>query len=842
MKSYIATILLSILFSTSGISQLQSPNEFFPTKRGEQFTAHHQLVDYFEHVAKESDRVKLITYGQTNQGRPLILAFISSEENIKNLEKIRINNMRLAGLVDSEKTENKKTAIVWLSYSIHGNEAGGSEASPEVLFDLVDPNNTEASNWLNNTVVIIDPSLNPDGYSRYTHWHRGIAATVPNANPIDIEHYEPWPGGRTNHYYFDLNRDWAWQTQIESQKRMEQYNQWLPHVHADLHEMAPTQPYYFAPAAEPYHEYITEWQRNFQIDIGKNHAAYFDKNGWLYFTKEFFDLFYPSYGDTYPTFNGSVGMTYEQGGHSRGGRAYATPNGEVLTLSDRIKHQKTTSMSTIEISAKNADILVDQFAKYFYESRNNPQGKYKSYVVKRDEEGHRLKALTELLDKQDIIYGSLKSSKSNSGLSYITDKKELFQANPGDLIISAYQSKSVLLQVLMDPESKLDDSITFDITAWALPHAYGLEAFALEKKLEPDTELAFTASRDLKPNAYAYAFKWNSVQSAKLVSSLLKEGIKLRTATSTFELKKQKFSPGTIVATQADNKKLGKSFFDKLNTVVENMQVDAYSISTGFTDSGPNLGSIKMALIKKPQIFTLFGDNAGSNSLGQIRHFFEQELAYPITLIDQDNWTQADLGKFNTFILADGFYQFSEAELKILTDWVNKGGKIIAIGNAVRSFADKPGFALTSYESEDAKKKADMKKLKEALENRYDRYEGEERRFISRQNQGAVVKATVDISNPLAFGLNRNYFSLKTNNLYYPLMTNAWNVIYTSKNPKVYGFIGAVAKETLKNSLIFGIDRKGKGQIIYLIDNPLYRGFWENGKLLFANSLFISGN
>ena len=353
--------IASTIWSVFAIGQLKSPSAFLGYELGSSFTPHYKIVQYFQYVQQTlPQQVQLQEYGKTYEGRPLYLAFLSSNENMAKLEQIRINNLQLTGM-ETGQPNNKNTAIVWLSYNVHGNEASSSEAAMQTLFELLQPT---ASKWLNNTVVIIDPCLNPDGRDRYVNWFNSVVGKEANAATLAREHDEPWPGGRTNHYNFDLNRDWAWQVQTETQQRMLQYNRWMPQVHVDYHEQGYNEPYYFAPAAEPFHEAVTPWQRSFQTLIGKNNARYFDKNGWLYFTKERFDLFYPSYGDTYPTYNGSVGMTYEQGGHSRGGLAVLKDEGDVLTLKDRLLHHTTTGLSTIEITSANAEKVINEFKKY----------------------------------------------------------------------------------------------------------------------------------------------------------------------------------------------------------------------------------------------------------------------------------------------------------------------------------------------------------------------------------------------------------------------------------------------------------------------------------------------
>jgi murein tripeptide amidase MpaA len=291
----VALFLMS-LTCASAQPPLQTPAAHLGYRLCERYTPHHQIVSYFRHVAAAAPtRVSLQEYGKTYEGRPLMLAFVSSPANLGNLEAIRTNNLRLTGLLkDGNAPREDMPVIVWLSYNVNGNEPSSSEAAMKTIHRMLDGSDPATAAWLEKAVVVIDPCINPDGRDRYANWQNSTASMIPDANPQTREHREPWPGGRTNHYYFDLNRDWAWQSQVETQQRMKVYNQWLPQVHVDFHEQSPNSPYYFAPAAQPYHEAITPWQREFQQVVGKNNARYFDRNGWLYFTKERFDLFYPS--------------------------------------------------------------------------------------------------------------------------------------------------------------------------------------------------------------------------------------------------------------------------------------------------------------------------------------------------------------------------------------------------------------------------------------------------------------------------------------------------------------------------------------------------------------------
>jgi hypothetical protein len=365
---------------------------------------------------------------------------------------------------------------------VHGNETSSSEAALMTLYALVDPANNATKEWLKNTVVVIDPCINPDGRDRYVNWFNSMVGKDYNADPIAREHAEPWPGGRTNHYNFDLNRDWAWQTQVESQQRLKKYNQWMPQVHVDFHEQGSNDPYYFAPAADPFHEVITPWQKDFQVLIGKNNARYFDQNGWLFFTKERFDLLYPSYGDTYPIYNGAIGMTFEQGGGGRGGLGIVKADGDTLTLVDRATHHYTTGLSTIETASRNRQKLIEEFRKYFDDGRSGKTGDYKTYVLTSKDE-NRIRAVVDLLEKNGIEYGTL-SNKTFRGLNYNTGKDDAYADEGYHVAISAFQPKSVLAKVLLEPKTIVTDSNTYDITAWAVPYAYGVKGYAVKEKLD----------------------------------------------------------------------------------------------------------------------------------------------------------------------------------------------------------------------------------------------------------------------------------------------------------------------------------------------------------------------
>ena len=824
-KFYIALFLTLNAITFSIAQNLQSPKDFLGYELGTQFSRHHQVVDYFKHVASQMpSQVKLEKYGQTNERRPLYVAYVSSEENIKNLETIRQNNLKNAGVLDGNASSND-IAIVWLSYNVHGNEASSTEASMNTLYKLL----TEKQDWLKNTVVIIDPCMNPDGRDRYANWFNETSSQPYDIDQQASEHNEPWPGGRANHYLFDLNRDWAWATQVESTARLTVYNKWLPQIHVDFHEQGINEPYYFAPAAEPFHEIITDWQRDFQTQIGQNHARYFDANGWLYFTRERFDLFYPSYGDTYPTYLGAIGMTYEQAGHGMGGLGVMNDEGTELTLVDRIAHHTTTGLSTVEIASKNAEKLNVEFKNFF----DNSNLKYKSYVLKGDKD--KLNALKTLLDKHEIRYSNASSGKV-SGFNFATSKEGSMTTTDNDLVVSTNQPKGKMVNVLFEPNSKLVDSLTYDITAWSLPYAYGLDAVASKTSVATSVTGITPTLNTKDSNAAAYVTKWDHITDAEFLAELLKQNIKVRFTEKPFTVKnpERNFDRGSLIITRGDNKTI-ENFDDKVVEAANRFNRRLVATTSGFSKSGPDFGSPDVKLVNKPKIALLSGDYVSSLSYGEVWHFFEQQLHFPITSINTSDFKGTNLDKYNVLIIPNGYYSrfFDDSTLEKLQNWVSKGGKVIAIDGALNSFADKKGFDLKRNKPQDSSK------TKSNLIPYADRERESAKEFII----GAIFKTNVDNTHPMAFGYDSTYFSLKLGSDSFSLLNNGYNIAWLGKQPRpVSGFAGSDAVKGLDNSLVFGEERIGNGSMIYMVDNTLFRSFWENGKLFLANAIFFVNN
>ncbi len=814
----------TVTYSTN--AQLLSPAEFLGYELGEDFTPHHRVNAYTEHVAKSSSNVVRVEYGHSYEDRVLQYLIITSDENISRLEELRKENLQRARLADG-MADGDTPAIVWLSYNVHGNESVGTETALKVLYTLAAGQSDQIKSWLSNTVVILDPCLNPDGRDRYVHFYRQTRGRKQNVFPEAREHSEPWPGGRTNHYYFDLNRDWAWGTQIETRQRLPHYNRWMPHIHVDFHEQGVNSPYFFPPAAIPFHKYITPWQRDLQKFIGENHARYFDAEGWLFFTRQVFDLLYPGYGDTWPMFNGALGMTYEQAGSGRAGLAILTAEGDTLTLKDRIDHHYTTSLSTIEVAHTRKDQIIEEFTQYF---NNATTGDHATYMVRYQGQEDQVKTLTQHLSLLGIQYGYAIEKKSETGVSYQTGNRHEIDIHKGDLVIPAVQPKSVLTSVLFEPETELEDSLTYDITAWALPYVYGVESYAFDSQIqwghEPPTEpVAMQVSSPV-----AFIADWKSFDDAQFLADVLRSGVKVRYTEIPIKINHQSYDAGSLIMIR-DN---SGAAFDSLimqSARLTHQRVDA--VSTTFATEGVDFGSADVIHIQPPRIAILSGPAINSNSLGQLWHFFDEQLNYPATLIDTDDFKSLHLFHFDVIILPSGVYEelLTQSTLDDIRNWIHEGGRLIAIEQAVTFLANKNGFSIDIKSEE----KSDSLQINETPYSQRDRH------GISKEISGAIFRVTLDTSHPLAFGYQQDYYTLKVRPQAFERLVEGWNVgVLTNADP-IAGFAGAETLEDLENSLIFGMESIGRGEVIYLVDNPVYRGFYYQGRLLLSNAVFFAG-
>jgi len=517
-------------------------------------------------------------------------------------------------------------------------------------------------------------------------------------------------------------------------------------------------------------------------------------------------------------------MTYEQAGHGRAGLGIQTNEGEVLTLKDRVMHHTTTGLSTIEISSNTAIQLNAEFAKFF----DNSDLKYKSYVLKNKNKD-QLNRLKKLLDKHQIYYQSAKKGIAK-GYLYSTQEEGKMEVTSSDLMIHTDQPKGKMVKVLFEPKAKLMDSLTYDITAWSLPYAYGFEAIASRTKLPSSNASKETnINNSIVKRAYAYISKWNSLEDATFLGALLQNNIVPRFSEKAFSIEGNSFERGSLIVLRSDNR--NPEFYAKLIAIANQHQRSLTAVATGFSDSGVDFGSASVKPIHQQKITVLSGKATSSLSFGEVWHFFETQLNYPITNINAEDFSDTTLHSYDVIVLPSGSYRdiLNTSMMTKLKKWMRNGGTLIAIGNALRSFADKDGFSLK------VKKSAE----KDEVDN-LTPFADRERKSVANLITGSIFTSKIDSTHPLGFGYDSNYFSLKLSSTSYQYLAKGINVGYFDQMTKnVSGYAGSEAIKNVPKSLMLGEESFGKGSIVYMVDNPLFRSFWENGKLFMANAVFL---
>jgi hypothetical protein len=838
MKKTLLVALASIfIISTLRSQSVKSPDDFLGYELGTQFTYQYKAVEYFRYISEVSPLAAYREYGTTSEGRTLGVCFVSSEENLANLEEYRKNNLIKTGLSQGVFS-GKQIPFVWLAYNVHGNEAVGMEAAMKTLYTLVSGDYPNVSEYLKGCIIVIDPCQNPDGHDLYTNRYRSSMNSILTPDTGSWEHNQGWPGARSNHYLFDLNRDWTWQTQIETRQRLDIYNQIMPQVHADFHEMGAESSFFFAPGAEPWNNIITPWQHTFHTLMGNGNAELFNSKFRMYFTKESFDLFYPGFGDTWPLFNGAIGFTFEQGGGGPSGIAYKLESGDTLTLKKRIEGHFTASMATIKVSYENKEKLVQEFNKYFEESAKNPSFQYKSVIIKGSNEKSNVNSLLNLLDRNQIKYSYAGAAgKKYKGFDYAANKDGEVTVEKGDILISAFQPQSHFVQALFEPDTKSSDSVTYDLTAWALPYVYNLKSFAVADRIPSDTTKVILKKivneiSTVKP--YAYVANFTGFDEQKLMAALYQKKIKVRYSLKPFTLNGSSFNRGSLIIARGDNSNYELDFDRKVIDAANECQVKLIPTITGLVETGKDFGSDYTPLVKQRSVAMLCGEGTNSGAVGEIWYFFEKELKYPVSMVNISNRDKVDLKKYDILIITSGQYgKLADT----IVDFVKRGGRVIAMENAISIFSNVKSTSLAkAIETRATELKATEKKIKSddtTLLKRFE-YETEMRYALNDRSAGSIFKVKLDETNPYAFGLGKEWFLMKRS-AGYPFLTTGHNIGYILEKEPVSGFAGSKFRSKIKNTLVIGSEKIGSGEVIYISDDPYFRAFWKSGRVLIGN-------
>ena len=834
---------------------ITSPEKFLGYQLGENFVGYAHIVSYYKQLAQESKRVIYNKYGKTYEDRPLINLIISSEENIQNIDQIQETHLKLLNASSSEARAiiNEQPVFTSFSYNIHGNEASSSEAAMQVSYRMAAAKDPETLDILKNSVIIIYICINPDGRDRYVYWYKSMKRIKrPGFEPKDLEHFEGWPGGRTNHYWFDLNRDWIWGVHPESRGHTAEYQKWMPQIHVDYHEQGYNSNYFTMPGVEPRNKLLPDAYEKWSKVFGDTNVAEFDKHQINYFTREAFDFFYPGYGSSWPSVMGAIGMLTEQGGHSAGGRIVETNDGYYLTLRQRIFDHYTTSIASIKAAANNRKELL----RYSYDAWKPANSKTNTKAYFFSDQDIYAQELVNILKRNGVkVYQSNNSFQVAGAKNYRTGKSSKKTLPKGTFIVPTGQSRVLFINSIMERNMAIEDSVMYDMSTWSAPIAYNLDAWSTTSSFSVDMtkveEMLSSKGEVINPQAgYAYVIDWSQRDAPKALAKLWAKKYNVRTAEEPFSDGNRQFSSGSLIILKGRNREKIEIIEADMQSIAEEAGVKVIGFNSGRMRTGTDLASSSNRPVKQPRIALMVDPPFSSYTAGQIYFLFDWATELPIerirtTALEQTSLPKqgfrfggADLKDYDVLILPGGGNTlkalFGEDQQKQLKAWVQNGGTIIATESAARFFT-KENSKITEVEM-----KKSPKDSSDAIN--YLKYADREDYFGKRRIPGSAMNAKIDITNPLAFGLKENLYTLKFGNEGLIPSDKFQTVGYYEKDVSkmlVAGYASKENMEHLKGLSFAGVAPIGAGKIVYFIDNTQYRMFWLGPSRMMQNAAMI---
>ncbi|GAB3225105.1 zinc carboxypeptidase [Algoriphagus aestuariicola] len=807
---------------------IPSPSEFLGYPIGEWHTRYDLIVKYFEKLDEVTEMAQLQTIGYTHEHRPKVILTLASAANMGNLEQIRIKQVQLADPTQSKPDVNTMPSIIHLGYGVHGNEPSSAEAAMLTAYWILAAQSDLAQNIRQNAVIHIDPTLNPDGRDRHSLWANSNKGFPPVADPLDREHNEAWPGGRTNHYWFDLNRDWLPLAHPESRAKVEWYHQWYPNVTTDFHEMGTNSTYFFEPT-KPYGSENPVVPRKNYDDINPRFAKYFakymDDIGSLYWTKEVFDNSYPGYGSTYPDIHGGLGLVFETA--SSRGHVQSSQRGDI-TFAFTIRNHVVNSLATMEASVDNR-VYMHDYLREFFESAKSEGAKdeAKSYVFgdEFDESRNRL-FVKFLLDHKIKVYEN-SSDLTVSGQSFKKGKSWIVPTN---------QPQYRMVRTMFEYEKEFADSVFYDASAWTMAAAYGMpfSAAASAKSGTEITEVAVPNFTFPEGKAYAYLVDWTDYYAPKMLFEMQKAGIHVEAIHRPFSSQTQDgkvdFTAGTLMIPLGFQKLKAEEISAKLKELAAKNRQKVYAVQTGLNLSGIDLGSNLVSAIQQPKVLMVVGNGINSYEAGEIWNLLDQQVGMPITKVNSDQFGRINLFDYNMLVLPSGSYNsFSEGQVNHLKDWINRGGTVISMKNASLWLNQKGISEELPVELEEAPKDPDS--LPFAVRNDF---EG------AKEVGGSIYRAELDLSHPIAYGYHRSTLPVYRNTDIFvkPSENKYLTPVKYAADPHLGGYISKANLEKLKQSAGVLISPVGQGRVVHFFDSPNFRGTWFGTNKLFLNAIF----
>ena len=790
---------------------IPSPAQFLGYNIGEQHTRHERIVEYIKELDRLSDRVSSEIIGETFEHRAQITAVFTDPKNHQNIESIR--EAHLAGQKNGA-TKNVPL-VIHLAYNVHGNEPSSSEAAMLTAYYLTASESEETKQWLSQMVITMDPNINPDGRDRHTSWANMHKGFPPVADPNDREHNEIWPGGRFNHYWFDLNRDWYLATFPETRNRINFFHKWRPYVQTDHHEMGTNSTFYFDPGEEASNNPVVPVY--LYKNIYPKFAEYFTKAanniGSMYFTKEAFDKLYPGYGSSYINFYGGAGFLFEQGS-SRGHIQETTTI--PITFAFTIRNQFTASLATIKASLAEKDALLD-LRKNFYETakKQAEASVIKGYVFGDPNDYNRTKAFVDVLQIHRVDVYEVPNSKQ--------------------FYVPVAQDNHIMVRTIFENQIPYKDSSFYDASTWSLIHAFNLPYTEVKTAFVAGTKIN-AALNATKPAAtkstYAYIVNNTDYNIHQFIFDLQKQGVIVQTATRPFSIQigstDKQFGYGTIVVSVQQQKLSSEKLYEIIQAASKDANLEVHSISTGYSNAGIDLGSNYVRTLKKPEAIMIIGTGVAASEAGEVWHLLDQRLSMPITKADVLTFSRIDLTRYNTMIMVSGNYALlDKSSVDKIRAWIQNGNTLITIKGGAE-WAIKNGIT---------KHKLITDSVFSSTRQLYDRaVEIEGAKALG----GSIFKIDLDTTNPIGYGFTNKYVSVYKNGLtFFQKSTNPYNTVAQYLNePVVGGYVHATTLKKMRNNPSILIGQEGMGRVVLFADEPNFRGAWYGTNKLFLNALF----
>lgn len=795
---------------------IPTPKSIIGFDIGKWHISHDKVIQYMYALANASDRITIENRGTTFEDRPLLLLTITSPKNHSNLESIRTEH--LAATDDNAPEDFNRPLVVYQGFSIHGNEPSGTNAAMLVAYYLAAAQDEFTQEVLDNTVILFDPCFNPDGLQRFAYWANTNKNINLTSDPNDREYSEVWPGGRSNHYWFDMNRDWLPVQLPESQARIKTFHKWLPNILTDHHEMGTNSTFFFQPGVPSRtHPLTPKLNQKLTKKIGNFHAEALDKIGSLYFTEESYDDFYYGKGSTFPDINGGIGILFEQA--SSRGHLQESDNG-LISFPFTIRNQYTTALSTLKAATVLREDLLEYQYNFYNNARKEASKTSKQAIVFGDEkDAAKTNALARILEQHQVEIYNIKEDFTENDKSF---KKGY------SYIIPKNQKNSRLIDAIFEKRTSFQDSLFYDISAWSFPLAFNLdyeEKVSTKNLGEQVKNVIFNEGVVSEKSDIAYLMEWHEYYTPKILNQLLNHGIRSKVAIKQFSLNDKTYDYGTILIPVQNQKLNSDALFSLLNNLSKESYVQIHGVNTGLTN-GIDLGSRHFKTLKKPEIALLVGDGISSLDAGEIWHLFDTRYNITTTKLDTKNLEKTDLSRYNTIIIPSTSTLSKEITEK-LKIWTKTGGTIIGFRNTVKWLNTNEFIKLEFKEQELLAENISFEDKSE--------FRGAQR------IKGAIFEAKLDRSHPINFGYKNDKIALfrNTNIFIKPDKDSYNNPIQYTEKPLLSGYISKSNLDSLSNTVPLQIKRFGKGKVVAFTDNTNFRAFWYGTNKLMMNAIFF---